>query len=491
MTNFSSHNLPIIEQFPVSLDQTERVRIKHIARQLCQKDKNLNTIFPFGDLVSSGLELGPAIVLEDHSWIRLFEYTGDEAYSYRALLLAGEGDVVIIGISRSSEFEAYCEEKLLLGKVDLLYPSPTKPTDSLATRCIKDKKLIDTLATFATKNKSLNFIPYMSTNAVWALAQKIATITQISIFIAGPTPYLCCCVNNKLWFTKCAKEVLGIKSVPTTFEVHNLSMLCIYIAKLIESTTTVAIKLKDSASSAGNLVLDSNTLRTLSLHTLREHLLTILAQRCWNNSYPLMVSAWESPVAESPSVHLWIPKEDQGLPVVEGIFDQIVSGTACEFVGAVPSRLDDTWQNRIAKDAVRLGYLFQTLGYFGRCSLDAIIVGQNLSTATMHWVECNGRWGGVSIPITLANRLVGNWQTRPFVIMEESHLNLPYLNLSWIMHRLKDNLYSANKSKDGAVILSPGKIESGNGYELMVFGENVNDALAKAESIKKEIISIQ
>ena len=335
-TNYSATNLPIVEQIPVSLTIAEHTRLKHLADKLCRNDERLVSVTPFERLVSTGLGSGPAVVLEDHSWIRLFEQSGDEAYSYRALLLAGEGDVVIIGVARNTKFESYCREQLCLGDVDLLLPATAKPTDSLATRCLKDPHVIERLVKLASHNQELNIIPYMSTGAIWALADKIATGAQIPIRVAGPTPYLCRCVNNKLWFTQRASEVLGKTAVPKTYEAHNLSQLSSNLARLAIDATCVAIKLKDSASSAGNLVLDSSTLRPLSLRALRDYLHEILTCQSWDNSYPLMITAWESPVAGSPSIHLWIPKDEQGPPIVEGIFDQSVSGTASEFVGAIP-----------------------------------------------------------------------------------------------------------------------------------------------------------
>lgn len=489
MINSLTPNFPIIEQIPVSLTPAAHTRLKHLANQLCRKDRQLTSVTPFGKLVSTGLGPGPVVVLEDHSWIRLFEYTGDVAYSYRALLFAGEGDIVIVGVARNPAFETYCRKQLGLGKPELLSPAPAKPTDSLATRCLKDQQLIKTLAAHATQNNGLNVIPYMSTGSVWALADKIARNARVPIRVAGPPPHLCRCVNNKLWFIHRVTEVLSKTAVPTTFEAHNLTLLSSHVARLAKDTTCVAIKLKDSASSAGNLILESSTLRPFSLHALRDHLLAILAQRCWDNAYPLMVTAWESPVADNPSVHLWIPRVEQGVPIVEGIFDQNVSGTASEFVGAIPSRLDDAWQYQLAEGAVRLGSLFQALGYFGRCSFDAILVGRDLRTATLHWVECNGRWGGVSIPITLANRLVGNWRKHPFVIIEEAHLDMPNTSFAWLLHTLKDKLYSSTGSTVGAVVLSPGRVESGTGYELMVFGDSVDDACKIADTIKVKIRS--
>ena len=44
---------------------------------------------------------------------------------------------------------------------------------------------------------------------------------------------------------------------------------------------------------------------------------------------------------------------------------------------------------------------------------DAILIGESLADARLHWIECNGRWGGVSIPMTLANRLTGDWARHP------------------------------------------------------------------------------
>src|SRR5690606_17302709 len=113
-----------------------------------------------------------------------------------------------------------------------------------------------------------------------------------------------------------------------------------------------------------------------------------------------------------PSVQLWIPPRpaaEEGAPadpVVEGVFTQLL-GSAGEFMGGAPSRLPAAVQARLAQEAVYLGGLLQALGYVGRCSLDAILVGDDPHGATPHWIECNGRWGGMSIPMTLANRLVG------------------------------------------------------------------------------------
>src|SRR5262249_4758195 len=126
-------------------------------------------------------------------------------------------------------------------------------------------------------------------------------------------------------------------------------------------------------------------------------------------TFPLLAGAWCDPVVDSPSVQLWIPHTGEGLPVVEGVFSQVLRGARGSFVGAAPTWLPAEWQQRIADEGVRLGLFLQALGYYGRCSFDAVIAGDDLGSARLQWVDGNGRWGGVSIALTGANRLAGDW----------------------------------------------------------------------------------
>ena len=196
-----------------------------------------------------------------------------------------------------------------------------------------------------------------------------------------------------------------------------------------------------------------------------------------------MVTAWEEPVLTSPSAHLWIPHREHGRPLVEGIFEQVLAGPAGTFVGARPCALTQDWQQRIADEAARLGALFQHLGYFGRCSFDAILVGHGLADARLHWIECNGRWGGVSIPMTLANRLTGDWARHPFIVAERADLDGPAQSFPEFLSRIGDDLYRPGLTDTGVVVLSPSWVEHGTGYQFMVIGRDATDAAARTQSV--------
>jgi hypothetical protein len=66
-------------------------------------------------------------------------------------------------------------------------------------------------------------------------------------------------------------------------------------------------------------------------------------------------------------VNVWIPRREEGPPIVEVLFTQAVSGDEGEFVGAEPSDLPKPLEQRIVTGAACLAQYFQNLGYFGQC----------------------------------------------------------------------------------------------------------------------------
>jgi hypothetical protein len=409
--------ITVIEQIPVALDDDERKRITAIGQRLLAAEPALNETAAFGNLVKTGLGPWPAVVIEDHSAIALYEERGDWVHSYRSLLLAADGDIVLIGVPRIEAFEDYCRDVLKLGRVQILCPRPLQPPGPLALRAAGDGALVEQLAEQARRKGGLNIITYMGTGYVWILAGRIAAASRRPVCVAAPPPRLTRRVNDKSWFTERLVDLLGPRAAPPSTAAYSFSGLASQVARFARRHPSVAVKLPDSASSTGNLVFDARSLRQSSLRLIDERLRRRLANINWRGGFPLIVTAWEQPVLASPSAQLWIPAAEDGGPIVEGLFDQTVVGEIATFSGATPSALPPDWQRRVAIEAVKLGTLFQALGYYGRCSFDAIIVGDSGELAELHWVECNGRWGGVSIPMTLTNRLTGDWTRSPPVII--------------------------------------------------------------------------
>jgi hypothetical protein len=479
--------LPVVEHLPVRLDAAERRRLRRIAGRLLFHEPTLSGTDAFGPRVTTGLSDGPGLMLEDHREIALFSLR-DTPLSYRALLLAGEGDVVVVDCRRDPDFEAYCREVLGLGRVEVLYPPMTAPPLPLAVRCARDPQVLARIADVARRHGRLAVVPYMGTGGVWALACTIAERSGAEVTVAAPPPRLTRRVNDKLWFARRVINVLGPRALPQSYSTFGPAALAGRVAVLARRYERVVIKVPSSSGSLGNIVLESADVSGRPAAALRRSLLGLLAAAGWRDSYPLMVGVWDCSVIESPSVQLWVPHRAQGLPIVEGIFTQVVTGSAGEFVGAVASELSARWQTRLAEEAVRLAVLLQELGYFGRCSLDAVLVGEDTATAELHWIECNGRWGGVSIPMTLANRLVGDWRRRAFAVVQRTDLNAAKRPFSAALARIETHLYRPGQRETGVVVVSPGGMVEGTGVNLLVLGADPLSARREAQAVAQAVL---
>ncbi len=458
--------LPIVSQHPVSISEDERREIAALAAGLLANQPGLAGTTSYGPRVRSGLAEGPTLTWEDHAGLALFGDGKHMALGQRAMLLAGDGDIVAVGGPRHPAFEDYCRHRLGLGRVEVVCPTAGPQNGPLATRCGADPGVFDRLVKLASAHGTINLLPYLAADSAWRLAGSLARRTGASAQVVGPPPALTRAANDKLWFARRITELLGWSALPPTWAAFSPGLLAARVVRIARAHRRVVVKVPSSAGSEGNLVLGSSAIRGLSSEELRGQLLRRLAALGHDGSFPLLVGAWETDALTSPSVQLWIPARDEGGPIVEGLFTQAVEGQGGRFVGALPCLLPDALTDTLLRQGVALGTLLQELGWFGRCSLDALVVGSRLETATVHWVECNGRWGGVSIPMTLANRLVGDWRgANPVIVQRTGLLGAPR-PLERVLDLLEPLLFGPHRS-EGVVVLTPGEFVQGTGITLL------------------------
>ncbi len=472
-----SSALPIVEQIKPPLSPVTGARLECRAREIVANEPSLSASEAFGPRVAAGLGDGPNVLFEDHAGVPLFTGRGNSTLEYRALLLAGDGDVVFLPCARDPNFEAYCHNVLGLGNPTVL---PIQRIEQLARTPLpvlvgQSRKLMSLLTDVADAHNTINLVPYIGSVHVWRLAEKLAAAAGCQVRVAAPPPRLARAANDKLWFSNIIADVLGGAALPPSSYAHGPAALTGRVAALARHYEKVVVKVPDSAGSLGNIVLDCAPLRRLGPVELRRWLLSILS-RVGVSSFPLLIGVWDQPVVSSPSVQLWIPTVDDGLPVVEGIFEQLVTGPQAEFIGAVPSPLASNWQERIAGEAMQLAYLLQRMGYFGPCSFDAVLVGKDTRSAELHWIECNGRWGGVSIPVKLANRLIGDWARCSLAIVQNTDYAIQARPFSAALQHLGGRLFQAGQGETGVVLLTPGNIVRGSGLHFIVLARTPEEA---------------
>lgn len=475
-------SLPVIPLARPEFTDREHGRLDAIAARLLREEPALAGNAAFGERVTAGLARdGRALAFEDHSGLALFARRGTVPTEYRALLLAGNGDFVAIGERPDSAFEAYCRDVLGLGRIERLFPVPDDGTVvRLPQRIIHDADAMNPLVEAARGDGVISLIPYYGNGGCWLLGREIAARSGAQVRIAAAPPRLTRRVNDKLWFADRVAELLGRGARPMTWYAYGPSALAARLRTLARHHGRVIVKVPDSAGSLGNLAVDAENILARTFVDLRAWLIETLAGQHWDGGWPLLTGVWDSPAAASPSVQTWIPEARDSAPVVEGIFEQVVEGPRGAFVGAVPANLPDDWILRLSREAALLAGLLQRLGYYGRCSFDAVLAGPSLQEAELHWIECNGRWGGVSIPMTLANRLTGDWRRRPFAVVQRESLPLEPLTVDQAIDRLGGRLFRPGVRDEGVVLLTPRLMAEGRGLHFMALAKTGEAARAMA-----------
>jgi len=479
----SRQAIPIVERVTASISKSECKRLARIAERLSSDEPALSSAnFP-GTQVEAGLFDGPAVLIGDNREIALASERDAKLFEYRISHLAANEDILLLGGDRNAAFERYRQIFLGLGTID----SIVLPTDRfadltpLATRCLSDTTTFNKILARTREAGKLTIVPHIGTESAWMLAAAVAEHSRKPVRVAAPPPRLTRRVNDKVWFSHRVDEVLGPRAKPPFHAVFGPTALAATVHHLALRSERVVIKVPDSSGSAGNLSLSCSTIKSLSTELLGTRLVQMLNEMGWKDVYPLLVEIWDTHVLANPSVQVWIPDRRDGPPIVEGIFEQRVAGPNGEFIGSVPATIADRWVTPIGSETLKLATLFQHLGYFGRCSFDAVIAGSHNSSAALHWLECNGRWGGVSVPMTLANRLTTGQCRDNFVVVQRDHMNFQPRQFLTALRILEPMLYRVTKRSEGVVLLSPFGIERGTAIHLLALAENTDRAKHFAE----------
>ena len=401
---------PILKSHSITLSNVEQKRAMDVATHLQNEDASL--IFPWSreGVVSIGWQLGPTLYLEDHRGVDLVPEKSAKAFEYRMLGLAGDEDAYLLSGDSDRLFEKQIQHMAGLGAPTILNLAMGENNQgrSLAVACIDSTVALETLVNMARKAGVLNIAPYQVTDDVWALAYKIGTLSQCPVKIMGPNPRLSEMANDKLWFTRLVRMLLGDDAVPKTYEAYSLISATIYMMDLAKRNRQLVMKIPTSAGGLGNITVLSKDIINRPLKQVYNFISEKLRAKGWITGKSLLVGVWDDHVISTPSIQLWIPKIDDGAPIIEGIFEQVIEGSVGAFVGAKRASLESATERLMTLEGTQIAQVMQYLGYYGRLSLDTVLLKTPNRKMTVHWIEANARWGGVSIPMTIGNKIVDN-----------------------------------------------------------------------------------
>lgn len=463
-------------------------RIASLAADIRLSDARIDAVSHFGAGVHKGIGAGSCVWFGDTAEIPLLGRSSNRRFDYRLAWLARDRDIVVMGGRNSPSFEAY--QRGWLDAPGLRYlnvdPETAAPRRAASTICLRDAAGFEPLCAALAGQGSVTLHAHITTGTIWALAARLNQVTGARVFVAGPPPLLSRRANNKIWFGEVAQRLLGTGTVPPKRTAHSGSALTRHVAELAGEWDRLVIKVPDSAGSVGNFPIRSEDIIRLRPAALRRHLMGVLSVNGRAPVFPMLVEVWDANVLTSPSVQTWIPNPEEGPPLVERIFEQVLHGEHATFTGAVSANLPPVVEAKLVDGAQQLATLFQQLGYFGRCSFDAIVTGKSLKEATVHWIECNARWGGASIPMSLVHRLAEPGVQPHYCIVQNDDGPYRALDFADALREFADVAASPDL-RSGILFLTPGMTESGVGCHFLALGPDADAARDLAASTQQRL----
>jgi hypothetical protein len=470
--------VPIVKHLDPRPAPGIETRVESVARDL--EDEHPALIIPdeLRLLAPDRLPPGPALHLDDLANVSYLAPDVDKSFlQERARLRADHLDTVVTCLAPPGTWETYYRRHLGLGAPTWLHAEPCDGPEAVAGAARDDRTVRRELIR-AVRRGELRFVhPHMGTPAVWQLADLLQRSARRPLQVIAPPPGLTRLVNDKLTFADIVTRLLGPGFTPTTQQASNFAHVSQLVQALVPDVQTIVLKLPDSMAAGGTMIIEADALRGRSLTDLREELRARFDGLTWDGASPLLVGSWETDVLSSPSAQLWIPPPADGPPIVEGIFEQRLHGDRAEFVGSHGADLPPDVLTMIGEPVLSLALLLQRLGYVGRCSLDMLLVGPTLDAAALEFIECNGRWGGTSLPMTLMNRLFGDWATRPYVTTTIAQRGLDRVSLGELLETFAPLLYDA-RTGDGRVLFHGGaRLRNAAALNIITLGATVADAI--------------
>lgn len=475
------------------LEKAEEARLAQIAREFAQEEarfeeerKRYREQFP----AASPVGTEPFLHVDDFSIIsHLHHVLGLEFYASRAFTRAKRGDLVAGTFAPIPGYQTYQEQRLGLGRASYLQvpPAPDNLVYATFAGILADEASQDAIVGHFGAEEGWWIHPYMGLEASWEVARTLAARGGREVKVLGPLPIVTECCNDKVWFARVVRVVLGEEAALETVAGHGHEEIVGHLEEVARRTSRVSLKLADSATGMGTGIFEAQELLAYSSDSLHAFVSDWLTQKDWEvGARPISIERWQTDVLASPSTQLWIPPLGEGAPWVEGVFDQLFyPGQDHVFLGSISSQLPAHLQEQLRETSLRLGRVFQHLGYLGRCSFDTILCGESLDDATLKYVECNGRWGGTSTPMSLMNRLFGDYRKQPYLARDFDDPCLKGVPFDRFADTLDDILYNPGSQEGWAIVYNVGCLQPAGKLDVITLGEDFTQAAQRQDEFRR------
>lgn len=408
-------------------------------------------------------------------------------YCSRAFTRARQGDIVLASIDPIPGYHDYMDQRLNLGNSHYVYVAPNDPNRNyhLFDSLRHDQSSLGKILTYSNQNGDLVIHPYMGSYGAWDIAALLSEPREQPVKVMGPLPIASKIANNKNDFLSIVKQLCGEDSTVDCHSAATRKELEDLLNKKAKEYEQIVLRFPGSAGGMSTEVLKSDFILN-EKKKFQDFLDQYIAEYGWEEGKEkLQVSGWEPHVLMAPSSHLWIPPEKGAEPIFEEILVQAFEADdPTVFSGSRVADLPEHINQEIEKLTMIVGRALQKLGYMGRCSFDLLLCGPSIEEGKIKFVECNGRWGGASTPMTLMNRIFGDHRKYAYLHRVLQAPVLQGITFPRFLEVFDDLLYDHRSEQGYAIVYNVALLESNGQLDIITFGDTMEIARNRMEEFQ-------
>ena len=408
-------------------------------------------------------------------------------YCSRAFTRARDGDIVLASLDPIPGYHEYMDKRLNLGNSYYIYVAPNDPERNyhLFESLKHDQSSLGKILSYTSLNGELVIHPYMGSYGAWDIARLLSEPRENPVKVMGPLPIASKIANDKNDFLSIVQQLCGKEHTVDCSSASTRKELEALIEKKAKSYEKLVMRYPGSAGGMSTEVFESDFVLNQK-DDFQRFLDAYISEYGWEEGKEkLQVSGWEPEVLMAPSSHLWIPPGNEEPPIFEEILMQTFDDVdPTVFAGSRVANLPDRISKEIEELTMIVGRALQKIGYVGRCSFDLLLCGPSLEKCKIKFVECNGRWGGASTPMTLMNRIFGDHRKHAYFhrVLQAP----PLIGVSFIrfLELFDDILYDHRSGQGYAIVYNVALLESKGQLDMITIGDSVESARERMEEFK-------
>jgi len=409
--------------------------------------------------------------------------------------MQGLGDrALLFPISSKLVFMSYpVHHELFIREVygfyETMYLTPRSPSPSLCLDILRERRLLNAIVQYSTPGQTLYLIPHATTRQFLDLVEILRNEYQLEILLPESPDVTC------LWLRDYIDTKCGFRSLVGNWLVGNwlnkltcklpLGIACRNLEQAVATVHWFLMNGKSCIAKAdqGNDALGQTIIRGDSCIGRREVSEVLRKNHFLQDDLILVEEFIDSPDSLFPSLELFVPPQEEGIPEITYPCNQIFSKTG-RFVGLLIEQhlKQQNWYPTFERVALHLAMKLQSMGYVGHFDLDAIIDAQG----TIFLLEINARRTGGTHVHEVARYLLGNCYDNTTLLSNTAISSKSIRDFQSLSTVLREMLFPVNNQPTGIMITHTSMLSRGM-FGYIIFAPSQGSALSLQRQMNLKI----